>query len=189
MKFVEMSKKSIIIRYSIVVVLLIVMIVHYFISEYGILLNSYLSYRWITYKPAQAKIRAIEEEFGFILPPDWNITNFYIQSGRGLYVGVAIEGKMNELEDIHSYLPYETPDEIKVNLINMRGMPTSFEAYEIVELSEGRISFYRDLRHGTDENHYRVRIGKHGLKNKWLHGNWYYILVDWFYAVGNWMVG
>jgi len=157
--------KRLIIVFAILIGIPFLLIIQYFFSEYGTFLNSIIGYRSDTYKFSELKVKAIEKEFGVIVPPNWKISNFVIISGRGLKSSFTMEGELENINNIREYIPYPLPDDIYVNARDHYGDFRYDRPYIVAELNGGRITFYTD----KGDNYYRIKISKSGLKNKWLH--------------------
>jgi hypothetical protein len=125
----------------------------------------FIGFSCYTTEPTENQLAVIEEEFGFSLISDWEVS-FAISCNmmRGLQSSVRLEGKLDDIDDIRKHLNFSLPDDITVNLFdNTRRLRTS-ETYKIAELKAGDIFFYR--YHDDEDNYYRVRIFKKGLNNR-----------------------
>jgi len=157
--------KRLIIIFAILIGIPFLLIIQYFFSEQGTFINSIFTYQWHKFEFSESKSKAIEKEFGLIIPPNWEITRFTISSGRELRSSITMEGELNDINNIREYIPYTLPNNIYVNVKNQYGNFSNKTPDRIPDLEGGLISFSSD----NNDNYYRVRLSKSGLKNKWLH--------------------
>jgi hypothetical protein len=144
-------------------------IVKYLNTEHWIFISKIYNYYSYSEELSQRKIEAIEEEFGFLVPPGWEITQFEISSMRGtLRTGLTMEGKLLDIDDIRDYVPYTLPDNIITNMRERNGYFYS-ESCKISEITDGRVQFWRT--ESFEDDYYKMVVNKAGLKNKCLHRN------------------
>ena len=114
-------------------------------------MSDYLGHHyWYLENPTDAK--AYQDEFGFTLPDEWELSEFRIHSSpRGLQLFIDITGEMDSFEDICANFHF-----------SLNKMETSLE-YDMYENLDDHLGMLYVVR---EDEHWRISISKYGLKNK-----------------------